>query len=248
MPKLQINTTKDYSLNFTEKKRKPKEIKFLIFHYTGMKTQKEAINKLLGQYSKVSCHYFIKNNGEVLTLVPDLYTAWHAGVSSWMNYKSLNKSSIGIEINNPGHDFKYNKFNPKQINSLIKLCNILIKKFSIKKSNILGHSDVAPDRKKDPGEKFPWKKLSKSNIGLWHDLSLSYISKNRNVKTNKIEKKLFIKNLFKIGYPKSKKIEAHKYSKIITRAFQRRFRQEKVDGIIDQECKLISQNLVKKFK
>jgi len=77
---------------------------------------------------------------------------------------------------------------------------------------------------------------------------LSYISKNRNVKTNKIEKKLFIKNLFKIGYPKSKKIEAHKYSKIITRAFQRRFRQEKVDGIIDQECKLISQNLVKKFK
>ena len=248
MLKLKINTTKNYSLNFNQKKRKPKDIKFLIFHYTGMKSQRKAINKLLGIGSKVSCHYFIKKDGEVLNLVPDLYTAWHAGVSGWKNYRSLNKSSIGIEINNAGHNFKYNKFTSKQINSLIILCNFLIKKFSIKKSFILGHSDIAPDRKKDPGEKFPWKKLSKNNIGLWHDLSSSYISKNRNVKTSKMEKKLFIKNLFKLGYPKNKKIKVGRYSKIITKAFQRRFRQENISGLIDQECILISQNLVKKFK
>ncbi len=211
-----------------------------------MKNEKDAIKRLLGHNSKVSCHYFIKNSGDILNLVPDLYVAWHAGISSWKNYKFLNQNSIGIEINNPGHNFKYKNFYKKQIKSILKLSKFLIKKYKIKKSHVLGHSDIAPDRKKDPGEKFPWKYLSKYKVGYWHNLNSNYLSKNRNIKIKDVDKKLFIKNLFKIGYSKNKKIEITKYTKIVTIAFQRRFRQELVNGIIDQECLLISKNLVKK--
>ena len=105
-----MDTNFNYSPNFDTKKRKTKEIKFIIFHYTGMKKEIDAINKLTNFKSKVSCHYFIKSSGEILTLVPDLYISWHAGVSSWKNYKSLNKYSIGVEISNPGHEYGYKKF------------------------------------------------------------------------------------------------------------------------------------------
>merc|ERR1711991_919555 len=102
-------------------------------------------------------------------MVPEAYQAWHAGVSSWNKIKSLNKNSIGIEISNPGHEFKYKKFSKKQIFSLIKLTKYLVEKFNIYSKSILGHSDIAPDRKLDPGEKFPWAFLSKNKIGIWHD-------------------------------------------------------------------------------
>ncbi len=118
MPKSQINTTLNYSPNFDVKKRKVKEVKFIIYHYTGMKKENQAITRLINIKSKVSSHYLIKNNGEILTLVPDLYVAWHAGVSSWKNYKSINKYSIGIEISNPGHEYSYKKFSKKQIKSI----------------------------------------------------------------------------------------------------------------------------------
>jgi len=245
MRKLSINTTKNYSLNFDPKKRKSKHIRFLIFHYTGMKHEKNAIRRLLSSKSKVSSHYFIKNSGEILTLVPDLYVAWHAGISAWKKRKFLNKDSIGIEINNPGHNFKYKKFSNKQITSLVKLSKFLIKKYKIKKTNILGHSDISPERKKDPGEKFPWEFFSKNNIGYWHNLKSSYLLKNRNVKTTYLQNKLFIKNLSEIGYPINKNAKLNKYSKIVTTAFQRRFRQELINGIIDKECLLISKNLLK---
>ena len=149
----------NYSPNFDIKKRNKKDIKFIVFHYTGMKKEIDAINRLTDQKSKVSCHYFVKNNGEILQLVPDLYISWHAGVSCWDNYKSINKHSIGIEITNPGHEFKYKKFTHQQINSIIKLSKFLIKKYKIKAKFIVGHSDISPERKKDPGEKFPWKYL-----------------------------------------------------------------------------------------
>ena len=103
-------TTLNYSPNFDLKKRKVKDIKFIVFHYTGMQSEKQAIKKLTDFESKVSSHYLIKNNGEILTLVPDLYIAWHSGISHWKKYKSLNMNSIGIEISNPGHKFKYKKF------------------------------------------------------------------------------------------------------------------------------------------
>ena len=202
MSKLTINTTANYSPNFDVKKRNFRQIKYIIFHYTGMKNENDAIKKLTNFKSKVSCHYFIKSNGKILTLVPDLYIAWHAGISSWKNKKHLNKNSIGIEINNPGHNFNYKKFSKKQIISTLKLIKFLQKKYGIKSKNILGHSDIAPYRKKDPGEKFPWKLLAKNKIGLWHNLSNEILRKNRHVGINYKDKDLFFKNLYKIGYSK----------------------------------------------
>ena len=245
-----IKTTLNYSPNFDPKKRKTNQIKFLILHYTGMKTEKAAINRLTDIESRVSAHYLIKQNGEIITLVPDLYTAWHAGKSVWKNYTSLNKDSIGIEIVNPGHDINYKKFSKIQLAALVRLSKFLIKKYRINLKNILGHSDIAPERKKDPGEKFPWKLLSKEKIGYWHNLNQNELIKNRNLKTSSKEKNLFLTNLFKIGYQKkflyNSNFNRISFDQIISKAFQRRFRPEIINGKIDQECLLISQNLVKK--
>ena len=244
-----FKTTLNYSPNFSVKKRDSKKIKFLIFHYTGMKKESEAINRLTDIKSKVSSHYFIRDNGEIITIVPELYIAWHAGVSFWKNFSSLNKSSIGIEINNPGHDFKYKKFSKKQINSILLLTKSLIKKYKIKSENILGHSDIAPNRKKDPGEKFPWEFLSKNKIGFWHNLNKKKIIEYRTLKINDLEKKIFYRNILKIGYSeknfKNSKFKRVQYKKILIKAFQRRFRQDLINGIADQECLIISKNLVK---
>ncbi len=243
-----MHTTLNYSPNFDLKKRKVKDIKFIVFHYTGMKNEKDAIKKLTDSDSKVSSHYLIKNNGEILTLVPDLYVAWHAGISYWKKYKSLNKNSIGIEISNPGHNIKYKKFSKKQIFAILKLSRFLLKKYKIKANNFLGHSDIAPNRKIDPGEKFPWKYLSKKKIGYWHNLNNKKLLEERWVDTNNSEKIKFIKNLCKIGYTKKIKMSKKKKFKILTSTFQRRYRQELINGIIDQECLSISENLLKKLK
>ena len=163
------------------------------------------------------------------------------------NYKSLNQNSIGIEITNPGHDHGYKKFTQKQITSLLKLSRFLIKKYKINPRNILGHSDIAVLRKKDPGEKFPWEYLSKNKIGVWHTLNKQDLLKNRKLKISKIEENIFFRNLFKIGYSKTfpKNIGRNKYLRELIKTFQRRFRQELVDGKIDQECLIISKNLIK---
>tara|TARA_B100001564_G_scaffold346249_1_gene345759 strand:- start:119 stop:856 length:738 start_codon:yes stop_codon:yes gene_type:complete len=245
---MNIDTTLNYSSNFEIKKRKLKSIKFIIFHYTGMRKETDAINRLTSNKSKVSSHYFIRNNGEILTLVPDLYIAWHAGFSQWKNYKFINKNSIGIEISNPGHDYTYKKFNEKQIKSVLKLTKFLIRKYKIKSKFILGHSDISPDRKKDPGEKFPWKYLSKKKIGHWHNINQKILLNGRNQNISKSDKNIFIKNLYKIGYAKKLKINDLTYSRILAIAFQRRFRQKLINGIIDKECLLISKNLINKFK
>lgn len=237
----------NFSPNFDPKKRKKNKIKFIVFHYTGMKSEKKAIEKLLNYNSKVSCHYLVKNNGDIMKMVPETYQAWHAGISRWKKFKSLNKNSLGIEITNPGHEFKYKKFSKKQIYSLIKLTKYLIKKYKINSKSILGHSDIAPDRKQDPGEKFPWKFLSKNKIGIWHDLNQNKIKEYRGLKITNSLKLKFIKNLFKIGYPINLKINKNKFNKNITFAFQRRFRQELVNGKVDKECLIISENLIKKF-
>jgi len=230
----------NYSPNFNSNKRKSKQIKFLVFHYTGMRKESDAINRLTNIQSEVSSHYLIQRNGTINVMVPDLYVAWHAGKSSWKSFKSLNKNSIGIEISNPGHENKYINFSKKQIQSILYLSKSLMKKYNIQSSNILGHSDIAPFRKKDPGEKFPWKYLAKFGIGKWHSLSNKILKKNRMKKISINEEKIFYKSLFKIGY--SKKILN---KKTLVSAFQRRFRQELINGKIDQESLLISQNLAK---
>ena len=242
-----MNITANYSPNFEIKKRKPKKIKFIVFHYTGMKRETDAINKLTNEKSKVSSHYFIKNNGQILSLVPDLYIAWHAGTSAWGKYKSINKYSIGVEISNPGHQNDYKKFSKKQTDAILKLGKFLKKKYDIKDNYILGHSDISPDRKIDPGEKFPWKYFSKNKIGYWHDLKVEFLKNKRKIRLEKKDKLQFIKNLIKIGYQVNSIAKKSNHPKTITKAFQRRFRPELINGIIDLECLLISKNLIKKL-
>ena len=234
-----------YSPNFNSTKRRAAQIKFLIFHYTGMKNETDAIKKLTNFKSNVSCHYFIKKKGEILLMVPDLYISWHAGKSKWKNYKSLNKYSIGIEISNPGHEFKYNKFTQKQINSILKLSKFLIKKYKIKSKCILGHSDISPDRKKDPGEKFPWNVLSKYKLSWGHKLDQDYLKQFRGkILSSKKAKNQFIKNLKKIGYNQKNKHNSKLQIKFLVIAFQRRFRQSLINGKIDEECLKISKSLL----
>ena len=240
-----LKITNNYSPNFNLTKRSNKNIKYIVIHYTGMKSEFKAIERLCDKSKKVSAHYFIKNNGEIINLVPDLHEAWHAGKSRWNNQKSLNKNSIGIEIHNPGHSYHYKDFSSKQLNSLKLLLKELIKKYKINLKNILGHSDIAPERKKDPGEKFPWKKLSKTNLAYWHTLNEVSLKKDRKKRLHKKDKIEFMKNLYKIGYKEIKKFNLNTNEKFIIKAFQRRFRQSLINGIPDKECFLISKNLLK---
>ena len=235
----------NYSPNFDVKKRLKNSIKFIIIHYTGMKKESEAISRLLDFNSKVSCHYFIKNNGNIIRMVPDSYSAWHAGKSKWKKFKSLNKYSIGIEINNPGHDYGYKSFSQKQVKSLLFLIKDLKKKFNVDRNNILGHSDIAPERKKDPGEKFPWSFLAKNKIINWHGLDLNRLKKLRKVRIKKKLEQSFIRNLYKIGYCRISFYNREKSNKILTTAFQRKYRNQLIDGKIDHECFLISKNILK---
>ncbi len=240
---MRTKTLLNYSPNFSTYRRNIKSVKYLIYHYTGMRSESKAINRLTDDRSKVSCHYFVKKNGSIIIMVPDLYEAWHAGKSNWKKDKSLNKKSIGIEISNKGHKFGYENYSKKQIKSLIKLSKYLIKKYRIKKSNILGHSDISFDRKKDPGEKFPWQYLSKKKIGFWHNIDENKLKKLRNKKISNSDKMKFFKFLFKIGYF-GKILRKEKQNRLIN-SFQRRFRQKLVNGKIDQECLLIAKTLSK---
>tara|TARA_B100000579_G_C22792216_1_gene835149 strand:- start:94 stop:822 length:729 start_codon:yes stop_codon:yes gene_type:complete len=231
-----------YSLNFNKIARPPEKIIYLIYHYTGMKSESRAVKRLLNKTSKVSCHYFIKKNGTIINMVPDKFIAWHAGISCWKKLKNLNDKSIGIEIHNPGHSNNYTQFSKKQIKSTIYLTKILKKKYNIKSKNFLGHSDIAPNRKRDPGENFPWKYLSKHKIGIWYNLPKKDI-KFRNVEVSNNDKRLFYLHLKKIGYCFKKKHS--KYSYFVIRAFQRRFRPKIINGKIDKECLEIAKNLIK---
>ena len=242
---MRLKIANNYSPNFSKVKRPKNQIKFIIIHYTGMKKESAAIKRLCDQKSKVSAHYFIKRNGNILRLVPDLYEAWHAGKSNWKKFKSLNKNSIGIEIQNSGHNYVYENFQIKQINSLKKLLTYLLKIYRINYNNVLGHSDIAPDRKKDPGEKFPWKNLSKFKLANWHKLCEKKLKKLRLMKLSKEEEKKFLKNLIKLGYNKNLLSHSYNKKKTLIKAFQRRFRQSLINGIIDEECLLISENLTK---
>ena len=206
-----------------------------------MKNDKLAIKKLTSFNSNVSCHYYISASGNLIRMVPDLYIAWHAGKSHWRNHKSLNYNSIGIEISNPGHEYGYKNFNHNQVKSLIKISKFIIKKYKINKKNILGHSDIAPLRKIDPGEKFPWKLLYKNKIGIWHNINSRKIKTFRG-KISESNLIKFINNLKKIGYriEYSKSYQLKKLIKI----FQMRFRPELVDGKLDIECYMIAKSLV----
>ena len=232
-----MRITKYYSPNFDLKVRSSKSITLVIIHYTGMQSERESLKRLTSPNSKVSCHYLIKRNGETLSLVRDKNIAWHAGKSMWGKYKNLNKNSIGIELVNKGHRYGYQAFTKPQIIKLIQLCKNLKKKYMIKNKFILGHSDVAPLRKIDPGEKFPWDYLSSRGVGIYPK---KIRKKKKSQKT--IDIRTFFRNLYKIGYRYLK----IKFRKKIIKNFQRKYRQKRVDGILASETLEISEILAKK--
>tara|TARA_B100001248_G_C27274847_1_gene404835 strand:+ start:162 stop:794 length:633 start_codon:yes stop_codon:yes gene_type:complete len=207
-----------------------------------MQSEIESIKRLKNPKFKVSCHYLINRNGDVIQMVKERHVAWHAGKSKWKRFKDLNKCSLGIELDNRGHDFGYQNFSKYQIKKLIMLCKILKKKYSIKEENFLGHSDIAPLRKIDPGEKFPWKKLSTHKIGQWFNFDKAISNKDP-----KIIKNLFFKNLYQIGYRYFSIRNRSLKDKFIIKSFQRHYVPKNVTGLIDQKTFKISQFLTNKF-
>ena len=230
-----------FSPNFDKKKRSYNLIKFIVIHYTGMQSERESMTRLTNPKSKVSSHFLINRRGDVFRLVEDNRIAWHAGRSCWGKYKNLNKNSIGIELVNKGHKFGYQTYSQKQLLSLIKICKKIMKKYKIHRKNILGHSDIAPQRKIDPGEKFSWERLAKNKVGLWHNYQSNFLKKLRKKKISKKEKLQFIKKITRIGYcvPSKRK---HFFVKFV-KAFQRRYRKELINGMIDAECLVIAKKL-----
>ena len=202
-----------------------------------MQSEIESIKRLKNPKHKVSCHYLINRKGQIIQMVKEKYTAWHAGKSKWKKFTNLNKYSIGIELVNKGHKHGYQAFSTKQIESLIVLCKNLKKKYSIKKENFLGHSDVAPLRKNDPGEKFPWKKLSSYNLGKWQkkqkiNLKVKFRAGNINFR--------FFQNLQKLGYRYFNVKKRNINDKKIIKSFQRHFLPDNVSGKIDLKTYKIS--------
>ncbi len=231
-----MNKIMNFSPNFSKRDRK---IKFVIIHYTGMQSEIESIKRLIDPKFKVSCHYLISRKGKIIQMVKEKNIAWHAGKSKWKKFQNLNDNSIGIELVNKGHKLGYQNFTKNQIKSLIKLCKIIKKKYRIKKENFLGHSDIAPLRKIDPGEKFPWKKLSLQGLGEWYQEDQKFFRINK-----KKIRILFFKNLKKIGYRYFSVNLSRKSDVKIVRSFQRRFLPKNVTGRIDQKTYKISHFLV----
>lgn len=154
------------SPNFNER-RLP--VDMIVLHYTGMRTFDAALTRLTDPASRVSAHYAVSKSGDVFRLVDEEKRAWHAGVSYWRGETDTNGRSIGVEIENAGHEFGYAPFPDEQIASVVELCRDIIERRRIPAVNIVGHSDVAPTRKSDPGELFPWKTLAENGVGLWTD-------------------------------------------------------------------------------
>jgi N-acetylmuramoyl-L-alanine amidase len=149
---------------------RPGEVDMLVLHYTGMQSAAAALNRLCDAAAKVSAHYLVDEDGTIYTLVEERNRAWHAGVSFWRGTTGLNDRSIGIEIVNPGHEFGYRPFPPAQMQAVRALCHGILARWpGIVARNVVAHSDIAPNRKQDPGELFDWRGLAASGIGLWTD-------------------------------------------------------------------------------
>ena len=230
-----MKITSNLSPNYSKTNRPKRKIKFVIIHYTGMQSEIESIKRLKDPNHRVSCHYLINRQGKIIRMVNDLKIAWHAGKSKWKKFTNLNNNSIGIELVNKGHQFGYQSFSKKQISSLIALCKKLKKKYFIKKENFLGHSDIAPLRKIDPGEKFPWKKLSINNLGKWYKYNERILKPNH--KVNKIS---FFKNLKKIGFRYFNVSKRNPTDKRVIKSFQLHFLPNNVTGKIDEKTFKIS--------
>ena len=228
---------KNKSPNFNRRK-KGTSIKYIIIHYTALIDDWKAINHLVDKKNKVSAHFLINKVGKIYNLVDVSNRAWHAGISYWKGSTDINSESIGVELDNSGHYRNFEKYSSKQIISLINLLRYLCKNYKIHKSNILGHSDISPYRKNDPGEKFPWKNLNKFKFGLYpKKLKINDIKKIDNYLDTKLKtKNTKLKCLYimkKIGYdimPAEK--NSYKFKKLI-RSYQMRYTQKNVNGKLD---------------
>jgi N-acetylmuramoyl-L-alanine amidase len=209
------------SPNFDERKA---PISIIVLHYTGMQDAESAIARLRDPEAKVSAHYVVAEDGTILRLVPEDKRAWHAGKSRWRGTSDINSASVGIEIVNPGHEFGYRPFPEAQIGSVIPLVAEIKERYSITRGNVVGHSDIAPARKQDPGELFPWHSLARLRLALPRP--------TKNLMDPGWTDAGFLMALERFGYD----VADHQAAVI---AFQRRFRPEHIDGEIDMECRCI---------
>lgn len=193
-------------------------VDMLVLHYTGMKTCAEALGRLCDPAAEVSAHYLIDEDGTVSQLVAEDKRAWHAGVSSWRGHANINSRSVGIEIVNPGHEWGYRDFTEAQYEALIPLCLDIVERHGIPARNVVGHSDVAPARKEDPGERFDWRRLAAAGIGPWPEAA------------EPVAEADVSDVLAEIGYDVSDEQAA-------LRAFQRRFRPVLIDGAADAQTR-----------
>jgi N-acetylmuramoyl-L-alanine amidase len=203
-------------------------IDMLVLHYTGMKTPDEALARLTDAEARVSAHYTIARDGRVYAHVPEERRAWHAGVSYWAGERDVNARSIGIELVNPGHEFGYVPFAPEQIGALIDLASEILSRHPIPPSRVVGHSDVAPARKTDPGELFPWAQLADFGIGLWSKANGSAARGAGDLR--------------RFGYGLAPEVDMPDATVIA--AFQRHFRPTRVDGVWDDESGRVLANLL----
>jgi len=197
-------------------------IDMLVLHYTGMKTADEALARLCDPEAKVSAHYTIGTDGRVYAHVPEERRAWHAGVSFWAGEAKVNGRSIGIELVNPGHEFGYVPFAETQIAALIDLARTILARHPIPPAHVLGHSDVAPGRKMDPGELFPWARLAQSGIGLWPKTNERVLGEKPDAALKR----------YGYGLPPHTDVSLE----AVVTAFQRHFRPAQVNGRWDKEC------------
>ncbi|OHC73251.1 MAG: N-acetylmuramoyl-L-alanine amidase [Rhodospirillales bacterium RIFCSPLOWO2_12_FULL_58_28] len=191
-------------------------IDMLVLHYTGMVSAEAAIERLCDPAAKVSAHYLIDEDGAVRRLVDENHRAWHAGEASWRGKSDINARSLGIELVNPGHEFGYRPFPEAQMAALEALAQDILARHTIEARNVVGHSDVAPRRKTDPGELFDWRRLAEAGIGLWPDKQQAGQAADAGVM------------LADYGYDVTD-------LKMAIKAFQRRFRPRRIDGVADAE-------------
>jgi N-acetylmuramoyl-L-alanine amidase len=199
-------------------------VSMIVLHYTGMPDGASAIDWLANPEARVSAHYVVAEDGVVTHMVPEEKRAWHAGRSWWRGVRDINSASIGIEIVNPGHEWGYRPFPDEQIGSVIRLVASIKQRYGVTRGNIVGHSDIAPARKQDPGELFPWGQLARLRLALPRP--------TRNLTDPLWSDAGFLLALERFGYEVTDPLAA-------TVAFQRRFRPELIDGTIDGECRAI---------
>jgi N-acetylmuramoyl-L-alanine amidase len=204
-----------------DSRRKPARIDMLVLHYTGMRSAEAAIERLCDPRARVSAHYLIEENGTIWRLVPENRRAFHAGVSYWAGECDLNHVSLGIEIVNPGHEWGYRPFAEAQMSAVEHLCRELVSCYSIPPHRVIGHSDIAPDRKADPGELFDWPRLARAGIGIWPVTNPSSTGRE-------IDQVQCIADLTAIGY-----CTAGELGQPVVTAFQRHFRPSCCDGRLD---------------